>query len=89
MALVRHIHKAGSELTPEERAAKRARLEEAAKYPITFDKDCPELTDEQLAEFRPANGMSWEERARALRAAGIVDPDSPPETEPVEAVSKL
>jgi hypothetical protein len=75
MALVRHIHKAGSELTFEERAAIKAQLDEAAKYPITYDKDCPDLTDEQLAEFRPVNGMTMEERARSMRDAGITDPD--------------
>jgi hypothetical protein len=61
----------------------RAHLDEAAKYPITYTKDCPELTDEQLAEFRPVNGMTMEERARAMREAGIVDPDAAP----LEAVS--
>ncbi len=25
---------------------------EAAKRPITFDEDCPELTDDQIAEFK-------------------------------------
>ncbi|GHV77044.1 hypothetical protein AGMMS49942_18650 [Spirochaetia bacterium] len=78
MALVRHIHKVGSELTPEERAAIRAHLDEAAKYPITFDKDCPQLTDEQLAEFRPVNGMTWKERAQAMRADGTTAPDTLP-----------
>jgi hypothetical protein len=37
MAIVRHIHKAGSELTFEERAAIQSRLEEAAKHPIVYD----------------------------------------------------
>jgi hypothetical protein len=68
MAIVRHIHKAGSELTFEERAAIQSRLEEAAKHPIVYDEDCPELTDEQLAEFRPVNGMTMEEREQAMRA---------------------
>ena len=27
------------------------RLEEADKLPVTFDEDCPELTDEQMKEF--------------------------------------
>ncbi|MDR2428796.1 MAG: BrnA antitoxin family protein, partial [Candidatus Margulisbacteria bacterium] len=27
------------------------RIREAAKHPIVFDEDCPELTDEELAEF--------------------------------------
>jgi hypothetical protein len=78
MALVRHTHTAGSELTTEQ----KARIDEAAKYPINYTKDCPKLTDEQLAEFLPANGMSWEERARAMQAEGIVDLD----TVPVEAL---
>ena len=29
-----------------------AEIREAAKYPIVFDEDCPEMTDEQLAQFR-------------------------------------
>jgi hypothetical protein len=37
-----------------------AELNEAAKRPITFDEDCPELTDEQLAEFRPVNYSSMD-----------------------------
>jgi hypothetical protein len=72
MAMVRHIHKAGSELTFEEQAALQRRLEEAAKFPAVYDKDCPELTDEQLAEFRPANGMTGEEREQALRGKEAV-----------------
>jgi hypothetical protein len=79
MALVRHTHTAGSELTTEQ----KARINEAAKRPINYTKDCPELTDEQLAEFRPVNGMTMEERARAMRADGIAAPD----TVPVEALA--
>jgi hypothetical protein len=59
---------AGSGLSPEQ----IAELDEAAKYPITFDEDCPELTDEQLAEFRPANFATMEERAAAMRAQGLI-----------------
>ena len=38
-----------------------ARIREAAKRPIVFDEDCPELTEEQLRRFhrvrpRPASG---------------------------------
>jgi uncharacterized DUF497 family protein len=72
MAMVRHIHKVGSELTFEERAAIQERLEEAAKSPISYDRDCPELTDEQLAEFRPVSDMTMEERTRAIRTAEAV-----------------
>ena len=37
-----------AELTPEE----LAELEAAEKMPITFDDDCPEMTDEMLKQFR-------------------------------------
>ncbi|MDR2478627.1 MAG: hypothetical protein LBD48_04860 [Treponema sp.] len=63
--LVRHTHTAGSGLTPEQ----VARIKEAEKYPIVFDEDCPELTDEQLAQFQPVNFATWEERDRAMREA--------------------
>jgi len=76
MAIVRHKHTAGSELTPEERAAKKARLEAAARLPYIYDPDCPLLTESQLAEFRPVNFATMEERAEATRKAGIVDPDA-------------
>lgn len=36
----------------------RAQLREAARHPITFDEDCPELTPEMLATGRRANGQS-------------------------------
>lgn len=36
-----------AELTPEE----LAELEAAQKMPITFDDDCPEMTDEMLKQF--------------------------------------
>ena len=70
MGIVRHTHRAGTELTHEEREAARKRIEEAAKRPIVFDEDCPELTDEQLAEFRPVNFDSMEERARTMKQTG-------------------
>lgn len=38
--------------------AELAELEEAARHPITFDEDCPELTPEMLARFRRVNGDS-------------------------------
>lgn len=30
-------------------------IEEASKRPVVFTDDAPELTDEELAEFKPAN----------------------------------
>jgi hypothetical protein len=72
MAIVKHTHTAGSGLTPEQ----KARIEEAARHPITFTKDCPKLTDEQLAEFRPANFATMEERTAAMRAVGVAVPET-------------
>ena len=65
MAIVRYT--AGKELTPERRAAMKAEVEAAAQRPYTYDPDCPLLTEEQLAEFRPVNFDSMEERARHMQ----------------------
>ena len=54
---------AGTGLTPEEWAM----LEEAEKHPIKYDEDSPKLTPEELAEFRPVNFATMEERAQAMR----------------------
>jgi hypothetical protein len=72
--LVRHTHTAGSGLTPEQ----LAEIREAEKYPIVFDEDCPELTDEQLAEFMPVNFATWEERNAAMKAALEAEHESLP-----------
>jgi hypothetical protein len=80
MALVRHTHTAGSELSPELIAELIAELDEAAKRPIVYDEDCPQLTDEQLAEFRPVNFSSMEEQAEHMRAMGLIPPVDVPET---------
>ena len=65
MAIVRYT--AGKELTPEYLAARKARIEAAAKRPYTYDPDCPLLTEKQLSEFRPVNFDSMEERAKAMQ----------------------
>ncbi|MBR0281838.1 MAG: hypothetical protein IJQ81_09625 [Oscillibacter sp.] len=49
--LVTYNRKKGTPLTPEQ----IAEIEEAAKYPIVFDEDCPEMTEEQLRQFRRVN----------------------------------
>ena len=76
MSIVKYTLEVGKELTNEEHAEIAARLESASKRPYTFDPDCPLLTPKQLAEFRPANFSTMEERTQAMRKAGIVDPDS-------------
>ena len=45
--------KKGTPLTPEQ----IAEIEEAAKYPIVFDEDCPEMTEEQLRQFKRVNPL--------------------------------
>jgi hypothetical protein len=76
MAIVRYT--AGRELTPEEHEAARLRIEAAAKRPYVYDPDCPLLTEKQLAEFRPVNFDTLEDRARAMEAAGITNPEKSP-----------
>lgn len=39
-------------------------LLEAAKHPIEFDEDCPELTDEELAQFYRVSAKRREERRK-------------------------
>ncbi|GHU24290.1 hypothetical protein FACS1894172_10420 [Spirochaetia bacterium] len=79
MAMIRGNLEAGTELTPDEIEVLRARIRALKDRPIFYDEDCPELTDEQLAEFRPVNGMTMEERYQEMREAGIVDPELRPE----------
>jgi len=70
MPIVRRSLGAGNELTPEEHEAARLRIQAAAKRSYTYDPDCPPLTEEQLAEFRPVNFASMEERGRCMEAMG-------------------
>ena len=51
--LVTYNRKKGTPLTPEQ----IAEIEEAAKYPIVFDEDCPEMTEEQLRQFKRVNPL--------------------------------
>jgi len=41
-------------------------LEKAAKMPITYDEDCPELTDEQLANFMTLKEFNRLERQKTI-----------------------
>jgi hypothetical protein len=72
MPIVRHSLEDGKELTFEEQEAARIRLQEAARRPYVYDPDCPLLTEEQLAQFKPVNFATMEERAEAMKAAGII-----------------
>ena len=76
MAIVRHT--AGKELTPEKVAAMKAEIRAAAKRPYTYDPDSPLLTEKQLNEFHPVDGISLEERARRMEEAGLTIPENVP-----------
>ena len=49
-------------------------LEEAEKHPIMYDEDCPKLTEEELAEFKPVNFATMEERAQAMKQQKVTVP---------------
>ncbi len=51
MATVTYILRKGQPLTEEEIEELRA----LKNRPIVFDEDCPELTDEQLKQFKRVN----------------------------------
>ena len=54
------------ELKPDDKLSEKQKkmLAEAVKKPVAFDEDCPELTDEQLKEFRRVREIRQEERRR-------------------------
>ena len=87
MAIVRHTLEVGRELTSEEHEAARRRIVAASKRPYTYDPDCPLLTPEQLAEFRPVHYATMEERALAMREAGVFDSEKVEQEAVLEMVS--
>jgi hypothetical protein len=58
-------------ITPE----MRAQFEEAAKRPIVFDEEMPELTEEDFARFHPVNKhpKKAEKRVGLVLASSAVD----------------
>jgi hypothetical protein len=73
MAMVRRTLTVGNELTFEERKAAQRRIKAAVECTYVPDPDCPLLTEEQLAEFKPVNGMTLEERARIMSRVSQVE----------------
>ena len=76
MNIVRYTLEVGKELTPKEHSAIASRIEASSKKPYTYDPDCPLLTSKQLSEFRPVHYATMEERAQAMKEAGIFDPEA-------------
>lgn len=51
MAMVTYFLPKGAKPTPEQ----KAEIAALKNRPIVYDEDCPELTDEELKEFKPVN----------------------------------
>jgi len=73
MPIVEYSLEDGKELTPDEEEAARIRIQKA----VSGQKisNVPQLTDKQLSEFMPVNFATMEERADAMKAAGLIDSD--------------
>ena len=59
--------KKGSGLSPEE----VERIKAAQKRHAAIDPGCEKLTPEEFINWHPVGGISWEERARRMKAAGL------------------
>ena len=70
-----------SDYSPE----KIERLKAAQKRHAAFDPGCEKLTLEEFINWHPVGGISMEERARRMKAEGIIDPESEPVTAASEA----
>ena len=54
------------------------RIKAAQKRHALIDPGCEKLTPEEFINWHPVGGISWEERARRMKAAGIQDPETVP-----------
>jgi hypothetical protein len=51
------------------------RIKAAQKRHAAIDPGCEKLTPEEFINWHPVGGISWEERARRMKAAGITEPE--------------
>ena len=61
-------------LSPEE----IKQIKATQKRHAAIDPACVNLSPEEFINWHPVGGMSWEERARRMEEAGIVDPEKTP-----------
>ena len=54
------------------------RIKAAQKRHAAVDPGCEKLTLEEFINWHPVGGISWEERARRMEAAGVIDPAKTP-----------
>jgi len=51
------------------------RIKAAQKRHAAFDPGCLKLTPEEIIDWHPVGGISWEERAQLMRERRATDPD--------------
>jgi len=49
------------------------KIKAAQKRHSAVDPGCEKLTPEEFINWHPIGGMSWEERARLMKAAGVTE----------------
>ena len=49
-------------------------IKAAQERHMAFEPGCANLTPEQVINWHPIGGISWEERAQRMKAAGTVEP---------------
>ena len=54
------------------------RIKAAQKRHAAIDPVCEKLTPEEFINWHPVGGISWEERARRMKAADVTDPEEAP-----------
>jgi len=53
-------------------------IKAAQKRHAAVDPGCEELTPDEFLNWHPVGGISWEERARRMKAAGVTEQDKSP-----------
>ena len=51
-----------------------AQIKTVQKRHTTVDPGCPDLSLKQVINWHPIGGLSWTERSKLMKEAGIVDP---------------
>ena len=54
------------------------RIKAVQKRHAAIDPGCEKLTPEEFINWHPVGGISWEERAQRMKAAGITAPEEAP-----------
>ena len=47
------------------------RVKEAQRRHLSIDPGCLNLSPAEITDWHPVGGISWEERARRMKAAGV------------------